>query len=424
MFFRKKEYHRSIIEKMSVSRYRNVEMGICYGLASVGLQAILLRDTATFDERINCLYDIPSLGVNYHIDAAQESWKKTMRDIKLKLKPFRNDADYQVKVTEESQNAWQKLSKREKVLLTANSFFDSVAVHQAPDEYANLFPKGYKVHNQELLTSEMIVLPEALEKQGKIALADSFCGAYTINEIHQLLVSLRATIKAANLQFPVGMVLCSYNHAFTIGLDPKSDKWMLIEANTGPTQWLGDYSLAKKINSLFSLNKITVFNTTIYTTRNNLAAVKPVINQWKSTPAFIGSHGNLAVRAEYQDSDTATMLYVAAQNGQTETVKRLLQAGANVNFASYNTPSPLYIAAYCGHTEVVKELLNHGAYIHADYYTGVSPLIAAAKHRHMETVKVLLDHGADLFEIIRDTEVMKQLRDYKNISGEQRVLMR
>jgi ankyrin repeat protein len=69
---------------------------------------------------------------------------------------------------------------------------------------------------------------------------------------------------------------------------------------------------------------------------------------------------------------------------------------------------------------VVKELLNNGAYVHADYYTGVSPLVSAAKHRHMDVVKLLLDHGANLCEIIRDTEVIKQLRLYKTAIGETR----
>lgn len=420
MFFSKKEYHKSLIDKMSVTRYRNVEPGICYGVASVGLQAILLRDTTTYDERISCLYSIPSLGVNFMIDAARGSWIKTLTDIKLKLKKYCNDTDYQTKLSDETQRAWHQLSNKQRILLSANGFFDSIAVHQAPDEYQGLFAKGHKVFNQELLASSEIVLPEALEKQGNIALTGSFCGAYTVNEIHQLLVSLRSAIKAANIQFPIGLVLCSYNHAFTIGMDPASNKWMLIEANTGPTQWVGDYSLAKKINSLFSKNKITIFNTSIYTAGNNQTAATALIQKWKTSPAFTGSHDNTETRTTYKDSDSATLLYVAAQNNQTETVKRLIAAGADINYASYYTPSPLYIASYCGNIDVVKELLNSGAYVHADYYTGVSPLVSAAKHRHMDVVKLLLDHGANLFEIIRDTEVIKQLREYKTAIGEQR----
>lgn len=423
MFFRKKEYHRSLIEKMSSSFYNNVDLGACYGIASVALQAILLRDTASYDERISCLYGIPSLGVTFMIDDARNKWLKKLTDIKIKLGTYSNDADYQAKLTSETQRAWDQLDTRQRILLSANGFFDSIAVHQAPDEYQKLFPKGKQVYNQELLSSASIVLPEALEKQGGIANIDSFCGAYTVKEIHQMLTSLRSTLKTANIQFPVGLVLCSYNHAFTIGLDPKSNKWMLIEADTGPTHWMGDYCLARKINSLFSKNNFTIFNTTIYTTGANQAAVTPIIQKWKTSLSFTGSHNNLRARIPHQDSDGATLLYVAAQNGQTETVRSLLASGANVNSASYNTPAPLYIAAYCGHTEIVKELLKHGAFVHADYYTGISPLVAAAKHRHMDVVKILLDHGANLFEIIRDVEVMKLLREYKIATGEQRTDM-
>jgi ankyrin repeat protein len=53
-----------------------------------------------------------------------------------------------------------------------------------------------------------------------------------------------------------------------------------------------------------------------------------------------------------------TPLFLAAQQGRAESVKRLLSAGANVNAAARNGATPLLIATNEGHAEVVKILLE------------------------------------------------------------------
>ena len=56
-----------------------------------------------------------------------------------------------------------------------------------------------------------------------------------------------------------------------------------------------------------------------------------------------------------------TPVYIAAENGKTESIKLLLEAGADKDKASDDGAPPLYIAAQNGHTESVKLLLEAGA---------------------------------------------------------------
>jgi ankyrin repeat protein len=58
--------------------------------------------------------------------------------------------------------------------------------------------------------------------------------------------------------------------------------------------------------------------------------------------------------------DGATPLYVAAEFGHVDVVKRLVQAGADLEAPFQTGATPLYIAAYKGHADVSKTLVKLG----------------------------------------------------------------
>lgn len=370
MFFRprRKDYHQILIDHMTAAHYPDVTAGVCHGVAGMGLQAILLRDTAAFDQRINDLSFTP-------------------------LTISRDSVIY---------------PQRE--LLSYNAFMDGVAMYQSPYLHQQLFEASNRPRKQDVILSAPLVLPDALIKQGGIAAVGNFCGAYTQHELYLILKSLRSYLSGKNLEFPIGFILCSNNHAFTIGYDPESSKWTLIEANTGPSKSLSDYETSKKIIEIFSQNGIAIFDTKVFAAGENQHLAKQAVLEWQQTSAYLSKHAITIKQARAKNSDGASLLYVAAQNGRLNVVKKLLANGAEINASSYITPTALYIASYNGYYDVVNELLKSGASVKADYHTGVSPLVAAAKNRHIEIVKLLRNHGADLFEIINDKEIMKLLQ--------------
>ena len=54
----------------------------------------------------------------------------------------------------------------------------------------------------------------------------------------------------------------------------------------------------------------------------------------------------------------ATPLFLACQEGHTETAATLLAAGAAVDQAEDNGATPLFVACQNGHTEIVTKLLE------------------------------------------------------------------
>ncbi|KAJ0183116.1 hypothetical protein K1T71_001092 [Dendrolimus kikuchii] len=87
-------------------------------------------------------------------------------------------------------------------------------------------------------------------------------------------------------------------------------------------------------------------------------------------------------------------LALAAKNGRTALVLRLLDSGADVMGSSGKIP--LVLAAAEGHADVVEMLLDHGADPDAVDNDGVSPLGWACLRSRIQTIVVLLDKGATI----------------------------
>ena len=116
----------------------------------------------------------------------------------------------------------------------------------------------------------------------------------------------------------------------------------------------------------------------------------------------------------------------AANEGHTEMVQALLEAGADVNKGLFgSSKTALYYAARKGHTETVKLLLQKGADPNGGEgaVAGNAPLLAAIENGHTEVVRALLAAGANVkvtkfegtaLEIARqkgNTEIIRLLED-------------
>lgn len=84
-------------------------------------------------------------------------------------------------------------------------------------------------------------------------------------------------------------------------------------------------------------------------------------------------------------------LIIAASKRETQKVKALLKAGANIH---YKDDDPLQQACWAGHTEVVKILLENGANVHAEENEALKHAIEQNQYpfssTHTEIIKILL----------------------------------
>ena len=106
------------------------------------------------------------------------------------------------------------------------------------------------------------------------------------------------------------------------------------------------------------------------------------------------------VNAKIQGNTEVTALMIAARYGYTEIMKILIDNGADVNAKSDSGYTALMRAARNGQTKAVKILIQNHAAINlynngGVNYDGVSALWHAAKHNHLDIVNMLLENGAN-----------------------------
>ncbi|MCL1876307.1 MAG: ankyrin repeat domain-containing protein [Synergistaceae bacterium] len=98
-----------------------------------------------------------------------------------------------------------------------------------------------------------------------------------------------------------------------------------------------------------------------------------------------------------------TPLIFAIESHNTEVVKALVQAGADVNMKDNEGMTPLMIAAksiFKEH-EILSVLIRSGADINAKNQNGLTALILAGNAGNQEAISILADNGADPMDLAR-----------------------
>ena len=88
-------------------------------------------------------------------------------------------------------------------------------------------------------------------------------------------------------------------------------------------------------------------------------------------------------------------LTMALQGNDTESARKHVAAGAEINFVCDLGYTPLMLAVDRGNLEGVELLLENGADPNQTMWHHVAPLHRAARKGHYRIVKTLLEHGAD-----------------------------
>lgn len=150
---------------------------------------------------------------------------------------------------------------------------------------------------------------------------------------------------------------------------------------------------------IFGLLAILVFRSLVY-------KFKPDINsrnEDKFTAQDLTAVRNQkSENIDIQDNDGEMALTLAAREGKAETVKLLLEKGANANIGNLHNVLPLHLAAEKGDFETIELLSGATKEINAQDIEGRTILYYAVKSTKANVVEFFLDRGADA-NISKDT---------------------
>jgi ankyrin repeat protein len=128
------------------------------------------------------------------------------------------------------------------------------------------------------------------------------------------------------------------------------------------------------------------FNSQWYTIVSAAAA-----NNMNDVRTFIARR----VEVNQADPQGRTAVSYAAELGNAQMAKELLDARASPDQRDKLGNVPLHWAANNGRIEVIKVLLAGHATVDAPDRQGITPLMSAIAHKQLNSVKVLLAGGAD-----------------------------
>jgi ankyrin repeat protein len=89
-----------------------------------------------------------------------------------------------------------------------------------------------------------------------------------------------------------------------------------------------------------------------------------------------------------------TPLHAASREGHLDMVKLLMERGAAWTSLTEKGATAVGLASFGGHVEIVSHLLNHGSDFHTANNNGWTPLHAASRKGHSDVVKLLIERGA------------------------------
>jgi len=113
------------------------------------------------------------------------------------------------------------------------------------------------------------------------------------------------------------------------------------------------------------------------------------------------TRAELAAAEQYSQGHTPLMR--AALDGNTESVKELINQGVDINQRDDNGRTALMFAVVNRHYETMKVLLEHGADVNATSNKGGTALMGAASAGELRMVQALLDKGADVDARLHET---------------------
>lgn len=93
-----------------------------------------------------------------------------------------------------------------------------------------------------------------------------------------------------------------------------------------------------------------------------------------------------------------TLLHKAAEIGDYNICKLLIDHGADVRKEDTRKRTPLFLAVQKGHVDICNVLIENGASVNIKDATGKTPLLIAASKSLEETCKILVLNGANPFD--------------------------
>lgn len=390
--------------------------GVCFGVSSTGMLAILARNVPRYNERLRDLRNIPLETYTGTVVAAKNVQENILAIMKKNLEMEENErlsiqqqdiksipASRQKKFREKLQSRLGAIQEQTDALhrvMDTEIFLQNIQLIQETQAFPELFPAGTSnLARRDIKPILRLLTPVVLEQQGGVEEIESFTGVYSRKRLQKVLGKLRNSLErdppAAQ---PVSFLVSMQGHSISIGYDPKLHLWILINANALPARFIN--SEHELVNAMFEgfFNKgdYIALTSKMYATKDSLPDLQPRINEWKNSDAWKKAHRVTSRKVNEVVFPAAPWLNHAIFEGNEGLAKKILRKRADPNRRDMFGRSGLHNAATAGSPGLIKKLVKYNADLEAEERNHITPLmIAVGKRKDLKIVRALLEAGAD-----------------------------
>lgn len=357
--------HEKLVAIIQRAGYPVNSEGVCFGVALMGLQAMLAGELAEFNARLDKIFSLTNQQIerlylffasrseegnlyNAEADLTADEWEiiTLCQNIALHLKPYEHP-DYFPGTTH--QDAITTVN-----LLAPNKLRETSYINK---------DTGQHITQDEPAFSDLLEQGKLRKIYGAstIKFYDSITGAFDFASLTQYFSMIQKELFGKQSILPLALLLGCSNHAIAVTFDPSQKLWMIANANKLPAYAVAEHDIsAAVIHALSGSQTGCVIMQTQFAgiksphetlTSNSINKIK----EWNAKNLDINTDKLSAMR----DDDNCSYFLLAAKTGDLDAVKKLHQADINAAGASGYTP--LMLASMFGHLDVVMELLQRGA---------------------------------------------------------------
>lgn len=317
--------------------YKLNKGGVCHGYSHMAMQAFLLKrgDGNALTEFNDRIIKLNMISPEKHIENLANARAKIILISTEATTLFPDDEkDRQDYIQKRSSEV---LTEGEKFALELPAFYEGVLLYQSANRHDEFFEKSKRQIYQSPEPVVDIVMSSELEQSGGVQSIDRIVGIYDKDEMTVYFESLRQCAKSDDNDpgLSVAMVISSHNHTITVGYDPKTDEFSLINANESQNWTMENQSVILKFKNAEELanktreafrDKITddnslVLNTTMFVSRKDSVKAEMVRDAWRTEMAEI--HRITPNKSKFIDKVGASLSEAAIRGGDVETTKSL-----------------------------------------------------------------------------------------------------
>jgi len=341
--------------------------GLCSGIATMALQAIIAKNIRTFEERRNLITRLIKIiiqSISFGLDSANK-YLITYQEI---LKSDKNTAE---EFLQQLRGVFNHLIETNAIkpitILELKGFIDGIVIHQNPSKYKEFIPG--EIRGQNFRVALSVTSPVDLEKNG-IYEFKPMCYSFTMKELTLFLEKLKNDvfcIGTGSKAVVIGGDIPSntdaiVGHAITIGYNPERKEWYLIESDQSLIKTENHNIISKEIMKIYGVNVYAYFTMDFYGNNSEKELLAPLLAQIQNELMNnIKMHQN-----QFTASDLSKLLFLAVSAQYEEWVECILASEGNPNSVDEEGFSLLDYAITTKNLNITSLLIKYGAQSNLD----------------------------------------------------------